>query len=159
MMSLPATLSSKMGCTKCHFRGKVPWTPGWQLSPQCEEIEGITPMTETWPKDFEGVRPYDPRTACQGSHWACFPRWKTTNQVHYLPHHGVVTSDKATTKLRVVYDVSSKTSGLSLNKCLQWSQISPAYSWSSHSIQILQSRPYCQCREGILQDCSWWEGQ
>ena len=43
---------------------------------------------------------------------------KTTNQVHYLPHHGVVRYDKATTKLRVVYDASSKTSGPSLNECL-----------------------------------------
>ena len=29
-----------------------------------------------------------------------FPNEKTTNQVHYLPHYGVVCSDKATTKLR-----------------------------------------------------------
>ena len=36
--------------------------------------------------------------------------------MHYLPHHGMVRSDKATTKLCVVYDASStsKTSGLSL---------------------------------------------
>ena len=46
------------------------------------------------------------------------PNEKTTNQVHYLPHHGVVRYDKATTKLRVVYDASSKTSGPSLNECL-----------------------------------------
>lgn len=37
---------------------------------------------------------------------------------HYLPHHGVVRSDKTTTKLRVVHDASSKTSGPSLNECL-----------------------------------------
>ena len=42
----------------------------------------------------------------------------TTNLVHYLPHHGVVRTDKATTKLRIVYDASSKTSGPSLNECL-----------------------------------------
>ena len=47
-----------------------------------------------------------------------FPDEKATNQVHYLPHHGVVRSDKATTKLRVVYDASSKASGPSLNECL-----------------------------------------
>ena len=40
------------------------------------------------------------------------------NQVHYLPHHGVICTDKATTKLRVVYDASSKVSGPSLNECL-----------------------------------------
>lgn len=43
---------------------------------------------------------------------------ETTNLVHYLPHHGVVCTDKATTKLRIVYDASSKTSGPSLNECL-----------------------------------------
>jgi hypothetical protein len=30
------------------------------------------------------------------------PEEKTTNPVHYLPHHCVIRSDKATTKLRVV---------------------------------------------------------
>ena len=42
----------------------------------------------------------------------------TKNTIHYLPHHGVVRTDKTTTKLRVVYDASSKTSGPSLNDCL-----------------------------------------
>ena len=46
------------------------------------------------------------------------PGEKTTSRVHYLPHHGVVRSDKATTKLRVVYDASLKVSGPSLNECL-----------------------------------------
>ena len=43
---------------------------------------------------------------------------KTDHAVHYLPHHGVVREDKDTTKLRVVYDASSKVSGPSLNECL-----------------------------------------
>ena len=38
--------------------------------------------------------------------------------VHYLPHHPVIRKDKSTTKLRVVYDASAKTSGRSLNDCL-----------------------------------------
>ena len=46
------------------------------------------------------------------------PDKRTTNRVHYLPHHGVIRSDKATTKLHVVYDASSNTSGPSLNECL-----------------------------------------
>ena len=45
------------------------------------------------------------------------PNEKTDNLVHYLPHHGVVRVDKDTTKLRVVYDASSKSSGPSLNEC------------------------------------------
>ena len=38
--------------------------------------------------------------------------------VHYLPHRGVVRLDRDTTKVRVVYDASSKVFGPSLNDCL-----------------------------------------
>ena len=44
---------------------------------------------------------------------------KGSTQVHYLPHHAVIRSDKSTTKLRIVYDASAKTEGTpSLNECL-----------------------------------------
>ena len=39
-------------------------------------------------------------------------------QTYYLPHHGIVREDKDTTKLRVLFDASSKTCNVSLNYCL-----------------------------------------
>ena len=46
------------------------------------------------------------------------PSSEVSERVHYLPHHGVVRQDKTTSKLRIVYDASAKTSGPSLNDCL-----------------------------------------
>ncbi|XP_060601761.1 uncharacterized protein LOC132755002 [Ruditapes philippinarum] len=45
---------------------------------------------------------------------------KSNGTVHYLAHHGVITPQKTTTKLRVVYDASAKTSKENncLNDCL-----------------------------------------
>ena len=42
----------------------------------------------------------------------------TIGKVHYLPHHVVIRHDKETTKLRIVYDVSVRSGGPSLNDCL-----------------------------------------
>ena len=41
-----------------------------------------------------------------------------TEQVESLPHHGIVCEDKDTTKLRIVFDASSKICNVSLNNCL-----------------------------------------
>ena len=38
-------------------------------------------------------------------------------QTHYLPNHGIVREDKDTTKLRIVFDASSKTCKVTLNDC------------------------------------------
>ena len=43
-----------------------------------------------------------------------------SENVHYMPHHGVVRKDKQTTKLKVVFDGSAKSDdeGFSINDCL-----------------------------------------
>ena len=41
------------------------------------------------------------------------------DQVYYMPHHAVIRESSSTTKVRVVFDASAKTSnGVSLNECL-----------------------------------------
>ncbi len=42
----------------------------------------------------------------------------TSDGVHYLPHHCVIRQDKTTSKLRIVYDASARSTGPSLNDCL-----------------------------------------
>ena len=46
------------------------------------------------------------------------PESSTAKNVHYLPHRPVVREDRVTTKMRMVFDASSKKEGPSLNECL-----------------------------------------
>lgn len=46
---------------------------------------------------------------------------KSSAKVHYMPHHAVVREDKTTTKVRIVFSGSVKSSpeDLSINECLE----------------------------------------
>lgn len=60
---------------------------------------------------------------------------ETPDKVHYLPHHAVIRNEAKTTKIRVVYDASSKEGkrGVSLNNCLH---VGPALSPLLYDILI-----------------------
>ena len=49
---------------------------------------------------------------------AAQPSPAANGRIHHLPHHGVVRRDKATSKLRIVYNASANSHGASLNNCL-----------------------------------------
>ena len=40
------------------------------------------------------------------------------DDIHYLPHHAAIRTDKQTTKIRIVYDASARDKGILLNDCL-----------------------------------------
>ena len=46
------------------------------------------------------------------------PSSSTVGQVRYLPHRPIIRQDKATAKVRMVFDASAKGQGPSLNDCL-----------------------------------------
>ena len=46
------------------------------------------------------------------------PSQGEVGRVHYIPHHAVIRRDKLTTKLRIVYDSSTKSDCVAFNDCL-----------------------------------------
>ena len=67
--------------------------------------------------------------------------------VHYLPHHAVISRDKETTKLRIVYDASCKSNGVSLN---DWLYSGPALSQKIMNI-ILRFRTHRKALAGDIE--------
>lgn len=62
------------------------------------------------------------------------PETSVDGRIHYLPHHPVIRNDKATTKVRVVYDASSfEGNNASLNQCLH---IGPSFNQSIMDILV-----------------------
>lgn len=63
------------------------------------------------------------------------PELETPEKIHYLPHHAAIQKEARTTKLRVVYDTSSKEGkkGVSMNDCLH---VGPTLSLMLYEILI-----------------------
>ena len=69
---------------------------------------------------------------------------KEVNQIHHLPHHGIIRQGKDTTKLRIVYDASARPSPSqpSLNDCL--------YSGPSFNEQVMDVLMRFHCHRVAL---------
>lgn len=68
-------------------------------------------------------------------------------QTHFLPHHGVIRTDRETMKLRVVFDGSAKTdkSIASINECLEKGPNLVPHLWNCDQVSRLSN--YCSsCR-------------
>ena len=73
---------------------------------------------------------------------------------HYVPHIGVVKQERQTTKLRIVYDASSKVQGeVSLNDCLHpGPNLAPPDIRRAFKVQNAQNCPHRGFRESIFAD-------
>lgn len=106
-----------------HYEVNLPWKPDHpMLSDNCglskKRLTGLLKRLENEPevlKEYDNViRDQIKRAIVE----LVEEMSGEVGKVHYLPHHAVIRSDKSTTKLRVVYDASAKSSEPSLNDCL-----------------------------------------
>ncbi|CAB4017874.1 E3 ubiquitin- ligase DZIP3, partial [Paramuricea clavata] len=112
-----------------HFNGQryslsLPWKEGHSLLPSnysCS-VQRLKGQLLRLKKEPEGLQEYDRVIKEQLELGIIEPvvELERADKIHYLPHHAVVRKDAKTTKVRVVYDASSKETkkGVSLNDCL-----------------------------------------
>ena len=119
-------LESVDGLTFCNNRYKVklPWKESHSTLPDNDELSqnrlrGLLKRLQHSP---DILRQYDAVIREQmdkgNVEVVAEPDIGKAGKVHYIPHHPVIRLDKATTKLRVVYDASARSQGPSLNDCL-----------------------------------------
>ena len=78
--------------------------------------------------------------------------------IEFMPHHGVFRADCETTKLRIVFDCSAKTSSdhLSRNdRLMNSSNYIPNLIEVFAKIQTPSVCSYSRCRKGIFTDRNW----
>ena len=106
-------------------RGSLPWRENHPPLPDHFELR-LTGLLKRLKQNPQLLAEYDVVTRDQMTRGivevVVDPFLSDSDQTHYLPHHGVVRQDKATSKLRIVYNASARTSGPSLNNCLYTGQ-------------------------------------
>ena len=103
---------------------KLPWKEGHDKLPDnyANSLGRMKSQLKRLRKEPELLKEYDAIIKEQVELGIVEPvaELEKANKVHYLPHQAVIRKDAVTTKVRIVYDASSKESklGTSLNDCL-----------------------------------------
>ena len=105
-----------------HYEVHLPWKePHLPLDDHYQlSLDRLTKLLRRLRRSPDILKEYDSVIKEQLSHGIVelVPETVASANAHYLPHHAVIRHDKDTTKLRIVYDASARTSGPSLNDCL-----------------------------------------
>ena len=121
------------------YKVSLPWKEGHDVLPKNYDnsYRRLCSQLRKLQKEPDILREYDNIIAEQLSQGVVeqVSELEPCGKEHYLPHHAVVRRDAKTTKVRVVYDASSKEGkkGVSLNDCLH---VGPALSPMLYDILI-----------------------
>ena len=122
--SVAEEFTSTIGFKAGRYHVELPWKEHHPLLPDNYEMsrKRLWSLLERLKRDPEVLKEYDAVIKDQLTKGVVEIVEKEDigelGKVHYIPHHAVIRRDKETTKLRIVYDASAKTSGPSLNECL-----------------------------------------
>ncbi|CAB3983094.1 Hypothetical predicted protein, partial [Paramuricea clavata] len=122
--SVVEEFTSTIGFKAGRYHVELPWKEHHPLLPDNYEMsrKRLWSLLERLKRDPEVLKEYDAVIKDQLTKGVVEIVEKEDigelGKVHYIPHHAVIRRDKETTKLRIVYDASAKTSGPSLNECL-----------------------------------------
>ena len=123
--SVGDSFTQQIKFTEGRYQVRLPWKPTHRPLPDnlelCEKrLAGLLKKLKTTPQllvEYDKVI----KDQLEKGVVEIAPAQESLNhdKVHYLPHHGVVRKDRATTKIRVVYDASARNRDHpSLNDCL-----------------------------------------
>ena len=107
-----------------HYEVQLPWKSSHPLLPDNYRLsqKRLHGLLKRLRQDPEILREYDSVIKEQIKKGIVElveePTQGEVGKVHYIPHRAIIRRDKSTTKLRVVYDASARSSGPSLNDCL-----------------------------------------